>query len=237
MQLNSFDTSGNSPTQYYTYLYLRVWDGEFPAGTPYYVGKGCNKRAFKWSDHRLAIPEDPTYIIIQHFDTEADAFEAEKFLITYYGRIDLGTGCLRNLTEGGEGCSGRTLSSEVRRKISDAHAGKTLSAQTRAKISTAHKGKTLPEEQRKKMSESRMGRQFSVATREKISIANTGKHHSEETCRKISQLKTGVKQSAETIRKRVESNRGYRHSLDTINKIKESNKRTWREKHRTCLTQ
>ena len=37
---------------------------------------------------------------------EADAFQLEILLIYQYGRIDLGTGCLRNLTNGGDGVSG-----------------------------------------------------------------------------------------------------------------------------------
>jgi len=80
---------------FYTYLYLRY------DGTPYYVGKGSGNRAFS-SQHRVKPPTNTTRIMIQEFPSEQDAFEAEKFLIAYYGRIDQGTGCLRNLTDGGE---------------------------------------------------------------------------------------------------------------------------------------
>jgi hypothetical protein len=41
-------------------------------------------------------------VITQDWDSEEIAFEAEKFLILFYGRVDQGTGCLRNLTDGGE---------------------------------------------------------------------------------------------------------------------------------------
>jgi len=78
---------------YYTYLYLRE------DGTPYYVGKGSGARAFKW--HRTGCPPK-NRILIQEFPSEMDAFEAEKFFISFYGREDLGTGCLLNLTDGGE---------------------------------------------------------------------------------------------------------------------------------------
>jgi len=30
---------------FYTYLWLREKDGTYPAGTPYYAGKGCGNRA------------------------------------------------------------------------------------------------------------------------------------------------------------------------------------------------
>ena len=81
---------------FYTYLWLRE------DGTPYYVGKGSNNRAFiSWS-HGVHCPPEEARIIVQEFVSENEAFEAEKFLIDYFGRLDTGTGCLRNLTEGGE---------------------------------------------------------------------------------------------------------------------------------------
>jgi|ERR1035437_1109198 hypothetical protein len=81
---------------YYTYLWLRE------NGTPYYVGKGSGVRAFTSWAHGVHKPADKERILVQEFESEKEAFEAEKFLIAYYGRLDLGTGCLRNLTDGGE---------------------------------------------------------------------------------------------------------------------------------------
>jgi hypothetical protein len=52
---------------------------------------------------------------------EGKAFEWEKFYIKHYGRIDLGTGILRNLTDGGEGQSGRIASEAVREKLKKNH--------------------------------------------------------------------------------------------------------------------
>lgn len=85
---------------FYTYLWLR------DDGRPYYAGKGRGKRAFINSGHSVHRPLESSRIIVQDFDSEEEAFTAEKFLIAYYGRIDLGTGCLRNLTDGGDGHSG-----------------------------------------------------------------------------------------------------------------------------------
>ena len=89
---------------FYTYLWLREYDGTFPAGTPYYAGKGKGERGyqhFEWE--RIQAPENPACILIQEFPDEDSALEGEKMLIAYFGRIDLGTGCLYNLTDGGEG--------------------------------------------------------------------------------------------------------------------------------------
>src|ERR1039458_5206653 len=80
---------------FYTYLWL--WEN----GTPYYVGKGSGNRSHNPNGHRVRKPSDDR-IIVQRFECEEDAYFAEKFLIALYGRTDNGTGCLSNLTDGGE---------------------------------------------------------------------------------------------------------------------------------------
>jgi hypothetical protein len=55
--------------------------------------------------------------------TEQEAKELEIVMIAKYGRINLGTGCLANLTNGGEGTSGYIYSEEQRREISKRMSG------------------------------------------------------------------------------------------------------------------
>src|SRR5258708_37388601 len=86
-------------TQFYTYLWLRE------DGTPYYVGKGSGDRAFYKENHKVNPPPSKDYIIIQEHEDSEEALFAEKFLISYYGRKDLHTGILVNLTDGGDGVS------------------------------------------------------------------------------------------------------------------------------------
>lgn len=74
-------------------------------GTPYYVGKGTGYRGFTSARHSVHRPPSRDRIIVQEYDTESDAFEAEKFFIEMFGRIDIGTGCLQNHAEGGMGGS------------------------------------------------------------------------------------------------------------------------------------
>ena len=102
---------------FYSYFWLRE------NGTPYYVGKGKGKRAFLTNKHSVKRPLDDSYVLVQNYESEEEAFEAEKFFISFYGRADLGTGCLRNYTDGGEGISGLVRSDEHARKISDAKKG------------------------------------------------------------------------------------------------------------------
>jgi len=160
-------------------------------GTPYYVGKGTLRRAFN-ENHNVAIPPKDRIILEPH-TSEDDAFFAEKFLIAYYGRIDLGTGCLRNLTDGGEGAAGIRCSEEKRRKISAAHRGRKKSEETCRKMSESRKGKPQPHmignqfgknakhARPKDMRGLQLGRgwwkgkKFSEASRKKMSESHKGK--------------------------------------------------------------
>ena len=105
-----------------------------------------------------------------------------------------------NLTEGGGGMSGYTLSEETRKKLSEWNKGKKLSEETKQKISewkkgktTWNKGKKLSEETKKKMSEAQKGKKLSEETRKKMSEAQKGKKFSEETRIKMSEAQKGEK--------------------------------------------
>lgn len=107
--------------QFYTYVYRdpsRPHDG---VAEPIYVGKGQKLRAW---DHLKRVDNhpltnrvrkmasksvNPEIEIINALD-EKHAHFLEECLITVIGRKDLGLGPLLNLTDGGEGCSGRVVS-------------------------------------------------------------------------------------------------------------------------------
>jgi hypothetical protein len=95
-----------NPNRFYTYAYLRE------DKTPYYVGKGQGNRAYKkhWRSKSrggyFTPPEKNRIIILKNNLTEKNAYKHEMYMINVFGRKDLGTGILRNMSNGGEGASG-----------------------------------------------------------------------------------------------------------------------------------
>jgi hypothetical protein len=107
------------PTGFYVYAYLRKSNN-----TPYYIGKGCNKRAY--AKHRgITVPANESKIVFLETNlTEVGSLALERRIIRWYGRKDLGLGILLNRTDGGEGTSGVVRTANTLIKQSMAMIGK-----------------------------------------------------------------------------------------------------------------
>lgn len=142
------------PPGFYVYIYLREYDSKNgKAGTPYYIGKGSTHRAWDRWGKSMKAPRNEENIIIYKCDlSESEAYEQESLLIEQYGRIDKGTGILRNKTDGGDGSSGHCTagwlwtdeSKEQRKGKGNPAYGKPSSKKQKEIASKTHKGVPKP---------------------------------------------------------------------------------------------
>lgn len=163
-----------NPNGFYTYAYLRE------DRTPYYIGKGKGRRLYKKGKGEVGKPTDKSRIILLKQNiTEEEAIKHEIYMIAVFGRKDLGTGILRNKTNGGDGVSGMIGKSPWNKGKKGC-----FNEETIKKIREANKN-AWTEELKKKMSDMKRGIPIPEERKKRISIAHIGKTISEKTKQKL----------------------------------------------------
>jgi hypothetical protein len=183
---------------YYVYEYIDPRNNQ-----PFYIGKGKGDRLnyhiknlndgynpHKTNKIKKILSEglEPIINIVVSGLTETESFEIESSLIIKFGRVDNKTGCLLNLTYGGEGQSGWIPGDDYRKKMSESTKGekngmfgRNHSDETKNKIREKAVGRKASEETKKKFSTDRVGSKNSFY----------GKKHKSETIDLIKSKKIG----------------------------------------------
>lgn len=182
--------------KFYVYAYLRYTTAT-SIGTPYYIGKGTGSRAFVKHRNAIAPVDRSRIVMLKENLSEQHALELEKFLISWYGRKDLGTGILINVTDGGEGLSNPSI--ETRKMMADAKRNESI--ETRKKRSLAARNRPV--------------RPTTEETKLKISLANKGKTRSIESKEKMAAAKKGKSRSADAIAKSAAGLKGKKKPVAT----------------------
>ena len=181
----------------YIYKHIRKDTNEV-----FYIGIGSDstyKRAYSKrgrNDHWKKLINKVGYvveIIEDDIDWETACMNEIK-LILEYGRTDLGTGCLVNKTDGGDGHKNPSL--ETRLKISKGNKGKIISEEAKEAIRKSNKNieYKLSSEHLEKLTNSKIGKKYTEEHKLNISLSKLGKKRkpfSEET--KIKMREASIK--------------------------------------------
>jgi len=160
---------------YYTYAYLRE------DGTPYYIGKGKGRRSHQ-KHNGFYPPSKERILLLKQNLAEDAAFRHEVYMISIFGRKDLGNGILHNKTDGGRGCSHKIMTEQDLYNRRKGRLGKQLSESHKRRISEANTGTPKTMTEKRKQSDIEKGLRARGKTKPK---------HSEETKRKISEATQG----------------------------------------------
>ena len=142
--------------------------------------------------------------------TWEDACELEILLISWYGRRNLNTGTLVNMTEGGDGSVGYSPSEESRRSRSEKMKGVPKSEKARKNMNKSKIGKSISEEHRLKCK---------LSNAKKVIDIKTGEiYTSVQDLIKISNFTSA--QLYDRLNGRLKNNTNYMYLTDYVNKEK-----------------
>lgn len=163
----------------YIYRHIRLDKNE-----PFYIGVGglLNNdgfyRAYKKSNRSkywrniISKTEYEVEILLNDISIN-EALSKEKYFISLYGRKNNNTGCLVNLTDGGDGCNNMKHSEEIKKQQSERVSG----------INHPNYGKTTPINVKDKIRKKLIGRKNIKHSANMVNNKNS--------CKKVIDTKTG----------------------------------------------
>lgn len=205
---------------YYVYLHCYPLNHKekFRRGLPFYAGKGkgnrCKETNGRVKRHCNVLSRygiENIHLIKYICESEEQALSLEKEII--YLLRNLLKVKLFNLTDGGEGWSGRSHTAETKQLLRKLNLGKKLSPETIKKQRLARLGVKRSEETKAHMSLLQQG----------ISKRGSGWEHSEKTKLNMSLASKGKKKNPEYIRS------GYHLSESTIKLLSNYTANLWKD--------
>ena len=155
--------------KFYVYVHYRLTDGK-----PFYVGKGCGRRAYVTSSRNAhwKSTRNKHGMRVEIVRKNLTEDEALKLEIEYISKFKEHYNCLCNRTNGGDGCTGMFVSAETRKKLSKVQKGRQKSAQELENIRQAgilRRGIKKTQDQIEKMRKTLTGKKHSDDTKKKMS--------------------------------------------------------------------
>jgi hypothetical protein len=195
---------------YYIYAHYKLSDID---GNPFYIGKGKNARdvsSSKRNQYWKNIVAKHGFVAkkIKENLTEQEAFDLEILMIAKFGKLIDNSGCLCNISDGGEGASGTIHTTETKEKWSSSKKGKTWeeiygieqAAAMRAKRKLSSRKHSL--DTIKKMSDSKLGDKNPMY----------GKIISEDHSRRLSEAKIGKPSNSKGKKYPEETRQNYKNA-------------------------
>lgn len=191
--------------QFYVYIHKK------PDGTPFYVGKGHGKRAYKFHNrnpHHQAILDKYAGQVIVEITNCVDEKSAFDLEMVYIKQIKEAGYRLANMTDGGEGMCGFKMNPETTKRINAINRTKVRSDEFKAMVSKQWKGvKRGPQSDihkernaaAKKGNTFRRGEKHTPESIEKMRIAHAGKKLTEQQKASLSLSRLGRPQKTRGI--------------------------------------
>lgn len=146
----------------------------------FYIGIGKEDRPYKkyksnrtkyW--HNIVNKHDYIIEVLLEDLLWQEACDIEKELIKWFGRRDLGTGTLVNMTNGGDGVYGIKFSEETLNKIRTLRVGSKLSPEHINSLIKSNTGRIISKETREKLSKNNRKKDIPLGIVKKIKVINT----------------------------------------------------------------